>query len=267
MISEPDRGAASTTTVPRLIPAMIRLRYGKWRALGSVPGGISASTSPRSAIARLPVLILGRVEDVDATGDDPDGAAVERTVVGGAVDAAGEARDDDGARAAQGHGQVRGQSGTPPPTHCARRRSRPRPLEQAELALGHQQRRRVVHLREEARIEALPEDDVARAELLDPFDLPLGIGAAEQARRSPAAAPGEIGHRGQRRRGIAEPREQLAKSDRADARRTDQPQPIDQVVVHTLPFPMRGSVPAWRRTMFVRCFQMTSNAKPSSIGK
>jgi hypothetical protein len=48
VISEPDLGAASTTTVPTLIPAMIRLRYGKWRARGWVPGGISASTSPRS---------------------------------------------------------------------------------------------------------------------------------------------------------------------------------------------------------------------------
>ena len=48
VISDPDLGAASITTVPPARPAIIRLRYGKCRARGSVPGGISAMTSPRS---------------------------------------------------------------------------------------------------------------------------------------------------------------------------------------------------------------------------
>ena len=59
VISDPDRGAASITTVPALIPAMIRLRYGKCRARGSVPGGISAMTSPRSYSASCRSLFSG----------------------------------------------------------------------------------------------------------------------------------------------------------------------------------------------------------------
>ena len=61
---------------------MIRLRYGKWRARGSVPGGISATSRPRSAIA-LPRRVLGRVENVDAAGDHGDRAGLERAVVRG----------------------------------------------------------------------------------------------------------------------------------------------------------------------------------------
>jgi len=87
--------------------------------------------------------------------------------------------------------------------HCARRRSRQQALEQAQLALSHQQRRRIVHLGQQPRIQALPEDDVARAELLDPIDLALGIAAAEQIGPTPAAATRQVGHRGQRRPGIA----------------------------------------------------------------
>jgi hypothetical protein len=41
-MSEPERGAASTTTTPRARPEMIRLRRGKWRAWGTVPSGGSA---------------------------------------------------------------------------------------------------------------------------------------------------------------------------------------------------------------------------------
>ncbi len=49
VISEPDLGAASTTSVPAASPAMMRLRDGKWRASGSVPGGCSAISRPCSA--------------------------------------------------------------------------------------------------------------------------------------------------------------------------------------------------------------------------
>lgn len=49
VMSEPDRGAASTTTVPSASPAMIRLREGKWRASGWLPGGCSATSSASCA--------------------------------------------------------------------------------------------------------------------------------------------------------------------------------------------------------------------------
>ena len=38
MISEPERGEASTTTTPSDSPEIRRLRRGKWRAWGTVPG-------------------------------------------------------------------------------------------------------------------------------------------------------------------------------------------------------------------------------------
>jgi hypothetical protein len=60
-----------------------------------VPGGISAST-PAALVERfLPLLILGRVEDVDVAGDHADGARRERAVVRSAVDPACEAGEDD----------------------------------------------------------------------------------------------------------------------------------------------------------------------------
>ena len=48
VMSEPERGAASTTTVPSDRPAMMRLREGKLRASGCVPGGCSATSSARA---------------------------------------------------------------------------------------------------------------------------------------------------------------------------------------------------------------------------
>ena len=53
------RGAASTTTVPSDRPAMMRLRCGKWRARGSVPGGISATSSPSLAIRSCNAALSG----------------------------------------------------------------------------------------------------------------------------------------------------------------------------------------------------------------
>src|SRR5206468_1043341 len=73
-------------------------------------------------------------------------------------------------------------------------------VEQLEVALGHQQRRCVLLLGEEARIEPLPNRQIARAELLHFGNLALGIVAAEEPRRTPAAAPSEVGHCRERRR-------------------------------------------------------------------
>jgi len=46
VISEPDFGAAYTTTVPAARPAIIRLRLGKWLPRGSVPGGLLRNQQP-----------------------------------------------------------------------------------------------------------------------------------------------------------------------------------------------------------------------------
>ena len=142
---------------------MIRLRYGKWRARGSVPGGISASTSPRSYDRLLPRLVLGRVEDVDAAGDDADRAALQRAVVRGAVDPAGEAGDDDQVLLAEVVGQpAREAAGRRRGIARADDRHR-RPVEQVEIALGDQQRRRILELGQQPRIEPLPERQITCA--------------------------------------------------------------------------------------------------------
>ena len=52
MISEPERAAASTTTVIPASAAMIRLRAGKVQRHGAAPGGSSERTRPLSQIRR-----------------------------------------------------------------------------------------------------------------------------------------------------------------------------------------------------------------------
>ena len=141
------------------------------------------------------------------------------------------------------------------------------PVEQVEVALGDQQRRRILELGEQPRIEPLAERQIPRAELLDPRDLALGLARRSRSRRLAAAAPRKVGNGVERRRRAAEARDQLAIGDRPDAGRADQPQAVDQIFDQAFALPMRGSVPAVRRRIFSRCFQRTSTAKPSSIGK
>ncbi len=52
MISEPERSAASTTTVIPDSAAMIRLRAGKVQRQAPLPGGSSERTRPSSPICR-----------------------------------------------------------------------------------------------------------------------------------------------------------------------------------------------------------------------
>lgn len=49
VISAPLRSGASTTTAAKLRPLRMRLRTGKWDAMGSVPGGYSESSTPVAA--------------------------------------------------------------------------------------------------------------------------------------------------------------------------------------------------------------------------
>ena len=180
----------------------------------------------------------------------------------GAVDPAGKAGNDDKVLLPEivreaTREAARGSGGIP----CADDRHR-HPVEQVEIAFGHQQRRRILKLGKQPRIQPLPERQIFRAEILDSRHLALRLVAAEQTRRRPAPAPREIRNSLKRRRGAAEARDQLAKGDGADSLGADQPQPVDQVLDIT-----RGSVPFERRRMFSRCFHSTSAAKPSSIGK
>ena len=49
VISEPEYSAASTTTTPKDIPAMIRFRMGKFCGDGAVPRGNSDNIAPFSS--------------------------------------------------------------------------------------------------------------------------------------------------------------------------------------------------------------------------
>ena len=52
VISDPDAGAASTTSVPCARPEIMRLRLGKLAASGGVPRGYSLTSNPCAAIRR-----------------------------------------------------------------------------------------------------------------------------------------------------------------------------------------------------------------------
>ena len=246
-----------------------------------MPGGCSATSRPCAAIARLALGILGRVSDVDAARDHRDRAAVERAVMRGGVDPAGEARNHHRARRADVVRQH--------PREAARRRrgvaradQRDRGLfEQGEMAFDDQRRRRAFELGEQRRIEALAEKQVARAGLRDGVDLALDRGAGGEPGRPAPAARGEIGDGVDRGGGRAEAGEQLEIGDRADIVGTDQAQPGDLVfrrarsaVSHgggqSSPSasataalrPTRGSAPASSRSTLARCFHKTSRPKP-----
>ena len=94
--------------------------------------------------------------------------------------------------------------------------------EQIEPALGGQQWRRILHLREGARIETLAEHQVTRAELLGGFDLAFSSVPREHRWDFPAAPLGEIRDCRQRGLGTAEAEYQLAIGDGPDPRRADQ---------------------------------------------
>ncbi len=53
VISEPDSSAASTTSVPREMPAISRLRRGKLSGTGGAPSGYSLATSPCWLMRRI----------------------------------------------------------------------------------------------------------------------------------------------------------------------------------------------------------------------
>ena len=139
-------------------------------------------------------------------------------------------------------------------------------VEEGKVALDDEGGRRGFELGEQRRIEALAEEEVARAEALDALDLALDEIAPGQLRGAPAAARGEIGNRVDRRLSRAEAGEQLEIGHGADIVRADQAQPRDLVRrrAHQPALrPTLGSVPWSRRPRLARCFQSTSRAKPA----
>ncbi len=208
---------------------MIRLRDGKWRERGSIPGGCSETSKSALGDRALPSFVLGRVEDVDPSGDDGDRSGLERAVMGGGIDSSGEAGDDDRPRLAQPLCQrAREPAGGGRRVAGADHRRR-RPVEQARMAFDDERRGRRLQFGQQRRVEALAEEQIAGADPGDLLDLALDRRARGEARRAAAAAGGEVGNRLQRRGGRAEAGEQLEIGYRSDILRSDQPQPGDLI--------------------------------------
>ena len=162
VISAPERSRASTTTVARASPAMIRFRAGKRHGAGSTPGSYSDTTSPPAAtIAPRELGVRRRVVAVDAAAEHRDGrpARRERAAVRLAVDAARQAADDDGAG-----GRGLASRGAARPTRPYPEQARAptigdgRTVEELErrVAPHPETARRVGDLREQRRVAAVP---------------------------------------------------------------------------------------------------------------
>jgi hypothetical protein len=197
-----------------------RLRLGADRHLGDDGAPLG---NERHEIA----VLLG-IDDVDAAGDDRDGASGERSLVRRRVDAAGESRDDDEAASAQLQRQVAGETpaigrGVPRADHRDRRLRQER-----RVAAERQQRRRVVGGGERRGIIGLAPGDEARAHALHRRHLPLRrAAAADQKRPAPPGALGQLRQRVECGRGRAEALQQLIKGDRPDILAADEAQPVE----------------------------------------
>jgi hypothetical protein len=96
-------------------------------------------------------------------------------------------------------------------------------VQQVQIAFRNQQRRRVLELGKQPRVEAPPQCQPLRTEFVDPGDFALGIVAAAQWRHLAPAAPRKVGHCRERGGGRPEASDQLAVGDGPDARASDQP--------------------------------------------
>ena len=193
------RAAAPPRRRPRraTMPEMMRLRRGKSRARGSQPIGISLRWAPpRGEDALGEAGVLRRVEVVEAAGEDGDRAGRERRLVGGGVDAAGEAGGDDEAGLAEAARRSAWRTCGRRSRRCASRRWR------RSAATGRRRSPRTVisggapsTCAEPRRIVRLADGDEARAEPRRP--------PRARARRPPAGRCGCGGRRARRGSGTA----------------------------------------------------------------
>jgi hypothetical protein len=173
-----------------------------------------------------------------------DRAAVERALVRGGVDPAGEARDDDEVSGGEFGAQFAGEAD--------RRRARiarpdhrhARPFEKPEVALDRERGRRGFELGEQPRVKVGADEDEAPAELRHRRH--LGFGGGGDAWRAAAAAD-EVGERGKRGWRAAEAAKQLAVGDGTDIAAADQPQAgdVDAHLARSPPRSSSGGPPLW----------------------
>ena len=160
------------------VPAreVLRLRLGG--------RGSSETIAPLAAITLARGPCSGRIDAVEPAEHADGRARVERALVGGFVDAAGQAAGNHEAEAGKVAGQRRG--------HVERRRrgvTRPddgdhRPCERGRVAVDPEERRRIGDRRQPRRIGLPAEDQRAAA---------AGGEIVEQARRPPRPAPASAG--------------------------------------------------------------------------
>jgi hypothetical protein len=93
VIREPERSAASTTTTPsaQFQPVAARKILGARREAG---GALADEETPL-ADGALQLLVLGRVDNVDAAGEHSDSPPLKRGKMGCGIDTAGKTRGDD----------------------------------------------------------------------------------------------------------------------------------------------------------------------------
>ena len=169
-------------------------------------------------------LVLRRIDHVEPAGEDSHGAARERGLVIGGIEAAGEARDDDQVGITQPVGdlprdRVAGSRTVSRPDDCDRRL-----VELPDIAPGVEHRRRMIEAGEQRRVAGLDCEPGLRA------DHPRGVeftlrclaGAHEQA-LAPAVAH-QFRQRLKCGLGPAEVADQAPKDNRPDVLRPDQAQ-------------------------------------------
>jgi hypothetical protein len=145
----------------------------------------------------------------------------------GAIDSAGEARHDDevvltkvmSKTTCEAAGGSRGVAGTDDGDAL--------PVEQVQIAFCHEQRRRILELGQQPRVEPLAKGEVAAAEFFDPCNFSLGVLPAAQRWNSPPSAACEVGDRSKRCRRRSESYDELAKGHGADPRRAQQSDAVD----------------------------------------
>ena len=250
VISEPDCSAASTTSVPRDRPAMMRLRLGKFWLSGGVPSGNSLTIRPACRDAVRQVAVPGRVDAVQPGADHRHrgraGAGRRRasSAPSCAAPSMPSARPDTTVHA--GLAEARGANARAFGSALRRRIAAAdhgdaaAELRQVERRRAEQveHQRRVGHFQQRGRIAGIAQrQDAARARrgfgALQPFQrLVEQRGAVRRAARSSACACASVTTCSQRRRrlredvgGQAEGRQQLARGGVADAGRQRQPQP------------------------------------------
>ena len=144
------------------------------------------------------VLVLRRVDDVDAAGQHRRRAALERGTMRRRVDAAGKARRHDEAFQPELGGARAGEFLADGRAVARADHRHDRARGKIEPALDVEQRRRGIDLGERRRIAVLADRDEARAEPLGALQLGFGLGLTTEMNVVDAAAAAR--QHGQRRR-------------------------------------------------------------------